>query len=205
VSTLLLVRHAAHYWLGRGIPGRLPGVALNEQGRSQVQELAQRLAGTRIDVIYSSPQQRARETVAPLSEQRRVAVETAEEFDEIDFGQWTGRTFAQLEAEDAQAWQHWIHRRGTAQPTGGEAFAQVAQRAMRGLERLRDLHPKQNVLVVSHGDVIKAAIACCLGLSLDNLERFDIAPASMTVLVAAGDHWQVKVLNQALTGPLPPA
>jgi broad specificity phosphatase PhoE len=66
VTTLLLVRHAAHDWLGRGIPGRLPGVGLNEEGRSQAQALARHLADAEIDAIYSSPQQRALETVAPL-------------------------------------------------------------------------------------------------------------------------------------------
>jgi broad specificity phosphatase PhoE len=205
VTTLLLVRHAAHDWLGRGIPGRLPGVELNAEGRSQAQALAQQLADVAIDAIYSSPQQRARETVEPLSARLAMPVEVANEFDEIDFGEWTGLGFADLESGDAALWHQWVERRSTAQPPGGEAFAQVAQRAMAGLERLRDLHPRQRVLVLSHGDVIKAALACCLGMSLDKLERFDIAPASMSVLAAGGEGWKVRAINQALTGPvLPP-
>jgi broad specificity phosphatase PhoE len=205
VTTLLLVRHAAHDWLGRGIPGRLPGVGLNAEGRSQAQALAQQLADVAIDAIYSSPQQRARETVEPLSARLAMPVEVANEFDEIDFGEWTGLGFADLESGDAALWHQWVERRSTAQPPGGEAFAQVAQRAMAGLERLRDLHPRQRVLVLSHGDVIKAALACCLGMSLDKLERLDIAPASMSVLVAGSEGWKVRAINQALTGPvLPP-
>jgi broad specificity phosphatase PhoE len=202
VTTLLLLRHAAHDWLGRGIPGRLPGVSLNEDGHLQARELAQRLARADIDCIYSSPQQRARETVAPLAEAAGLPVELAGEFDEIDFGEWTGRSFAQLDAQDAQGWQHWIHRRSSATPPGGEPFDQVAKRAMRGAERLHRAHPFKTVLVASHGDVIKAAIASCLGLSLDNLERLDIEPASVSVLVTAGENWQVKRVNQTLTGPL---
>jgi broad specificity phosphatase PhoE len=58
--------------------------------------------------------------------------------------------------------------------------------------------------VLSHGDVIKAAVAKCLGLSLDRLETFDIAPASLSVLASAGQAWKVKLVNQALTGPLLP-
>jgi broad specificity phosphatase PhoE len=205
VTTLLLVRHAAHDWLGRGVPGRLPGVALNDEGRSQARELAQRLEGVRIDAIYSSPQQRARETVAPLASQLHLPVAIANEFDEIDFGGWTGRGFADLEGGDPALWHRWVERRSIAQPPGGEAFAQVAQRVMAGMKRLRDLHPRQSVLVLSHGDVIKAALACCLAMSLDNLERFDIAPASLSVLAAQGEGWKVRVINQALTGPvLPP-
>jgi broad specificity phosphatase PhoE len=134
-----------------------------------------------------------------------MPVETANEFDEIDFGDWTGLAFTQLENADAALWRRWVEQRSIAQPPGGEAFAQVAQRAMAGMQRLRGLHPAATVLVLSHGDVIKAALACSLGLSLDHLERFDIAPASMSVLSAAGEGWQVRALNQVLTGPvLPP-
>jgi len=204
VTTLLLVRHAAHDWLGRGIPGRLPGVGLNEEGRSQAQALARHLADAEIDAIYSSPQQRALETVAPLASRLAMPVEIANEFDEIDFGEWTGSSFADLEREDAALWRQWVERRSTAQPPGGEAFAQVAQRALAGMGRLRDLHPHQTVLVLSHGDVIKAALACCLAMSLDNLERFDIAPASMSVLNTSGKDWKVRVVNQPLTGRVLP-
>ena len=205
MTRLLLVRHAAHDWLGRGIPGRMAGVSINDEGRLQAQALAPRLASAGIDAIYSSPQQRTRETVAPLATRLALPVEIAPEFDEIDFGDWTGRQFSELERDDAALWHRWIEQRSTAQPPGGEAFGQVARRAMAGLERLRQLHPDQTVLVLSHGDVIKAALASCLGMSLDQLERFDIDPASMSVVASAGHGWKVRLINQVLAGPvLPP-
>ena len=204
MTRLLLLRHAAHDWLGRGIPGRMPGVSLNDEGRSQAHALAQRLADAAIDAIYSSPQQRTRETAAPLAARLAMAVQVANEFDEIDFGGWTGRKFRELERDDALRWRGWIERRSEAQPPGGEAFAQVAQRAMAGMQRLRARHPRQTVLVLSHGDVIKAALAGCLGMSLDKLEQFDIDPASMSVVAAAGEGWKVRLVNQVLTGPVLP-
>jgi broad specificity phosphatase PhoE len=205
VTTFLLVRHAAHDWLGRGIPGRLPGVGLNAQGHAQAGELAQRIAaeGGVLSTVYSSPQQRARETAAPLAAKLGLGVAVAPEFDEIDFGDWTGWTMQQLEA-DATHWRRWLEQRSVAKPPGGESFAQVALRTLAGVERLTRLHPEQTVLVVSHGDVIKAVLASFLGLSLDHLERFDIAPASLSVLVSAGAWSQVRLVNQALTGPLLP-
>ena len=205
MTRLLLVRHAAHDWLGRGIPGRLPGVSLNDEGRLQAQAVVQRLADVTVNAIYSSPQQRTRETVAPLAARLGMAVEIADEFDEIDFGDWTGRHFSQLEKDDAILWHRWIEQRSKAQPPGGEAFAQVVQRAMAGMQRLRALHPGRTVLVLSHGDVIKAALASCLAMSLDQLEQFDIDPVSMSVVASVDEGWKVRVVNQALTGPvLPP-
>nr|WP_275403501.1 histidine phosphatase family protein [Ramlibacter algicola] len=189
----MLVRHGAHDWLGRGIAGRLGDVSLNAQGWTQAEDLVHRLEGRELHALYSSPQPRARQTIAPLAGRRRLKVEVAPAFDEIDFGDWTGREFGQLQGDPL--WQHWNERRGSARPPKGEAFAEVQQRAVHGVEDLRRRHPGRTVLVASHGDVIKAIVATVLGMSLDLLERFDIAPASVSVL-EAGDGWlQLKLLN----------
>jgi broad specificity phosphatase PhoE len=199
VTTFLLARHAAHDWLGRGFAGRMPGVTLNDKGREQAQELVRRLENVPLAAIYCSPQQRTQETARPLSEARGLPIAIDAAFDEIDFGDWTGRTFDQVK-QQAEAWTAWVDRRATAQPPGGERFAEVPVRASAGLRRLSIAHPDQHVLVVSHGDVLKAIVAACLGVSLDHLERFDIAPASVTLL-AMGEGWQqLRLLNGQ--GPL---
>lgn len=193
MTTFLLVRHAAHDWLGRGLAGRLGNVSLNAQGWLQAEALVGRLDGRPIHAIYSSPQPRTTQTVAALAGRRRLKVQVMPAFDEIDFGDWTGRDFASLEGDPQ--WRDWNEHRGSALVPGGEAFAQVQQRAVQGIEQLRQRHPERTVLVVSHADVIKAIAATALGMSLDLLERFEIAPASLSVL-EAGDGWvQVKLLN----------
>jgi broad specificity phosphatase PhoE len=202
VTTLLLVRHALHDWLGRGIPGRMPGVGLNDTGHAQAREWSQRF-DVQPDAIYSSPQQRAQETLAPLAARLAMPVRIAHEFDEIDFGQWTGESMERVQMWRDE-WRVWMEQRSRATPPGGEPFAQVASRVMAGVDRLAREHPDQTVLVLSHGDVIKAAVASVLGLSLDLLEQFDVAPLSMSVVLASGAWRKVKVMNQALTGPLLP-
>jgi broad specificity phosphatase PhoE len=193
VTTFLLVRHAAHDWLGRGLAGRQGNVSLNAQGWLQAEALVGRLDGRPIHAIYSSPQPRATQTVAALAGRRRLKVHVMPAFDEIDFGDWTGREFAGLEG-DAQ-WREWNEHRGSARVPGGESFLETQQRAVNGIEQLRLRHPERTVLVASHADVIKAIVATALGMSLDLLERFEIAPASVSVL-EAGDGWvQVKLLN----------
>jgi probable phosphoglycerate mutase len=194
VTTFLLLRHAAHDWLGRGIAGRLPGVSLNAEGERQAQELVARLGEVPLQDIYCSPQPRTQQTALPLARQRGLAFAVEDGVDEIDFGDWAGLEFAQLRAQ-GQAWTDWCERRGSAQPPGGEPFAGVPQRALAVLCKLQLRHPEGNVLVVSHGDVIKAVLADSLGLSLDGLERFEIAPASVSVLAMGADWRQVKLVN----------
>jgi probable phosphomutase (TIGR03848 family) len=193
-TILLLVRHGAHDLLGKAMAGRAPGLDLNEEGRQQADQLVARLSESAVHAIYSSPRQRARETAAPLAAKRGLAIEIDEAFDEIDFGEWTGLTFDQLRA-DKERWQQWVEQKSVARPPGGESCARVQQRAIEAIERLTRLHPDQTVVVVSHGDVIKAVLASTLGISLDHLERFEIAPGSLSVL-ATGPGWsQVRLVN----------
>ena len=198
MTTFLLARHAAHDWLGRGFAGRMPAVALNEAGRAQALELVVRLEGVAIDAIYCSPQPRTQQTAAPLARARGLAIAIDPGWDEVDLGAWQGRTFDDVRGDPA--WTQWLEQRSSACPPGGEPFVGVAQRASEALRRLARRHPGQHVLVVSHGDVIKAAIASSIGLSLDRLESFDIAPASISVL-AQGESWARLHLLNAL-GPL---
>jgi probable phosphoglycerate mutase len=193
VTTFLLVRHAAHDWLGRGLAGRQPGVSLNPQGWEQAEELVRRLEGRAIDAIYSSPQPRAMQTVAPLSGRRRLKVQVADAFDEIDFGEWSGRDFESL--RDDERWRHWNFHRGWAQAPGGEVFEQVRQRAVQGLAQLCKRHPDGSVLVASHADVIKAMLASVLQMPLDALGCFEIDPASVSVVQMGEGWWRVTLLN----------
>jgi broad specificity phosphatase PhoE len=194
---LLLVRHALHDWVGRGIAGRMRQVSLNGEGELQARDLAQRLAAVQLDAIYSSPQPRARETAEPLAQGRGLPIGILAEFDEIDFGHWQGLTFAELEAGHAQAWRQWVHHRSAAQLPGGETISAVRDRALAGMRRLCAEHAQQTVLVVSHGDVIKALVAHELGMPLDNLERFDIACTAVTIIEVGESGSQLKQLNAA--------
>lgn len=199
MTRFLLLRHADHDWVGRGIAGRQPDVSLNAEGRRQAEALVQRLEGTAIHAIWCSPQPRTRQTAQPLAAARGLPIQVHGGFDEVDMGGWQGMSFAQLEALGAP-WRHWCDRRGSAHPPGGEAFTEVPRRALAALHELRGRYPEGTVLVVSHGDVIKAVVARCLGMSLDDLERFDIAPASLSEL-ALGEGWaQLRLLNAQ--GPL---
>jgi probable phosphomutase (TIGR03848 family) len=193
VTALLLVRHASHALVGKALAGRSEGVRLDERGRRQADLLSQRLAAWSIAAVYTSPRERAVETATPVARRLGLALRVDSAFDEIDFGDWTGRTFSEL-AHDP-AWPLWVDRRSVAQPPNGEHFADVQRRAVDGIDRLRARHPEETVAVFSHGDVIKSVLAHFLGMTLDHLERFDLAPASVS-LVAAGDGWaQVKLIN----------
>jgi broad specificity phosphatase PhoE len=198
-AVFLLVRHATNDFVGHAIAGRAPGLRLNAEGQRQAQQLADRLRTAPIGAIYVSPLERARETAAPLAARLRLEPVVCNELHEIDCGDWTGKTFLELDADPE--WRLWVTRRTGARPPRGESIVEAQRRAVDLIMRLRGQHDGATVALVSHGDVIKAALAHFLRMSLDALESFDIAPASVSVIQAGADWAQVKLVND--TGSLP--
>lgn len=190
-TAFLLLRHAAHDNVGGFLAGRMPGVVLGEAGRAQAERLAQRLRLERIDAVFASPRERAQQTAQALAVACGRTVETAPELDEIDFGRWAGRDFEALQQDPL--WQRWNAVRSLVRTPGGETMLDVQRRVLGLMERLGEEHRGRCVALVSHADVIKAAVLHHLGLAIDAWPRFDIAPASITRL-AVGD-WGGRLLG----------
>ncbi|MFW6076611.1 MAG: histidine phosphatase family protein, partial [Hyphomicrobiales bacterium] len=153
---MFLVRHARHSLVDHVLVGRKPGVGLSAGGRREAAQLAARFAGRSIARVQSSPRRRARETAAPLADALGLEVEIVPGLDEIDFGQWTGRCFDEL-APDPR-WQAWNGARSMARPPGGESMIEAQARVVGHIEQLGCTLDGGNAVLVSHCDVIRAAL-----------------------------------------------
>jgi probable phosphoglycerate mutase len=196
VTTFYLARHATHALLGRALVGRTAAISLDDEGRREAGELARRLAGKGITQLQSSPRDRARETAAPIARWLGLAIEIEPAIDEIDFGGWGGRTFADLDNDPG--WQVWNTRRSAARPPGGETMGQLQERVVRHLETMAAHQPEQRIVLVSHAETIRAAVLHCLGMALDDFARIEIAPASITTVRLDARGCDVVGLNEAV-------
>jgi probable phosphoglycerate mutase len=115
---------------------------------------------------------------------------------EIDFGAWTGRSFAAL--RDDPHWRRWNLERAWERPPGGESMREVQLRASACLDRLAEAHPDAAIAAVSHGDVIRSVVAAVLGLPLDHYARFEVAPASVTTIARWRGGAMLVRLNEGL-------
>ena len=189
---VFLVRHGSHDRLGRILCGRMPGVSLSETGRAEAQALARRLAGSAATTLLASPRERTGETAAPIAAALGLEAGTDLGLDEIDFGAWTGLGFDELAADPL--WSAWNAGRATARPPGGEGMAEAQARIGRVLARFtKDGAP---VILVSHGDVIRAALLTILGLGLDAYDRIVVDPASCSELALWPGGGRVVALNE---------
>ncbi|MEZ2224025.1 histidine phosphatase family protein [Rhizobium sp. RCC_161_2] len=190
--TFFLVRHAAHDDVGRFLAGRMEGIALGQAGRAQADRLGQRMKREEIGAIYTSPRERTRETAAAIAAACGLGPpRIADALDEVNFGEWAGKTFDILNGDPQ--WRRWNDVRSLTRTPGGEIMLDVQRRVLGLIETLSNAGSGKRLALVSHGDVLKAAVCHVLGLPIDAWPKFDIAPASITTM-AIGD-WGAKIIT----------
>jgi probable phosphomutase (TIGR03848 family) len=196
MTRILLIRHAHSVANASGIlAGKSPGVVLTDLGQKQSLELAERLAGSKINKVRISPLERCHLTLAPLldsmSAKSRPNVVVDENLSEVDYGKWTGKKLTALYRE--KLWSVVQNRPSAMYFPNGEGLAEVQVRAMRSLHSAASDGGLQ--VLVSHGDVIKSLVAAVLGTHLDNFQKIVIDPASITVLDYDGKDFRILALN----------
>ncbi len=194
-STLvLLVRHGRTPTTGKTLPGRAKGLHLSAEGQAEAEAVAQRLAGIKVDAIYASPLERARETAMPFAKLAKQSIKIDRGLLECEFGDWTGQNLADL---------YKLPEWSTVQkyPSGfrfpnGESFSEMQTRMTSAIAKLTAKHRGGVVVAFSHADPIKAAVADALGTHLDLFQRISISTCSVTAISYGPNGPNVLTVNE---------
>ena len=177
---IYLLRHAQSVANTKGIlAGQDNSVELSKDGHKQAQLLAPYLSTIKMNRVYSSPLTRCIQTISPFMQLNpNLDFEIDESFIEMDYGVWSGKRLSSL-ARDKR-WKSVQNKPSTFTFPQGESFRSMRKRVDLALIRLSK--EKGNVLVVTHGDIIKMSLASALGLPIDRFQKFVAEPASLTVI-----------------------
>lgn len=210
MPVIVLLRHGLSSANTAGIlAGRAPGVSLTEDGVRALEDTLRMLPRSDFSRLLHSPLTRCAETAAIASRFAGFGTtEVAEDFIELDYGDWTGRRLEDLVT--TPEWETVAQRASQMRFPGGESIAEAADRAVAGVAglvaELRAVEEAKReaaqasaeeagkdggdlrewAMVVSHGDIIKAIIADALGMPLDDFQRLSVAPGSFTVIDFTG-------------------
>lgn len=179
MTTILLARHGESDW---NRARRWQGFAdrpLTELGCEQAVALAERLAHTELDAVYSSDLQRARETAEIVARSKGLRVETTPDLREVDVGSWSGLTRAEAGARFPEAYARWLQ--GGEGWDDGETYAEMSRRVVGGILRIAAQHPNGRVLVVAHGGSIRAVHAAALGVDVHTYRRIQRVEPNATL------------------------
>jgi ribonuclease H / adenosylcobalamin/alpha-ribazole phosphatase len=179
-TVTLLLRHGAtelsaeRRFAGRG------DIALTKEGVKQASLAARKVAAAPgVDVILTSPLQRARRTAEAVAEVTGAPLIVDDDLIEADFGEWQGLTFAEARERWPDELAAWLATPDAAPPRG-ENFAMVALRVLAALDRLIEAHKSKRVVVVSHVTPIKTLICRALLAPPEAMFRMNLDVASLT-------------------------
>ena len=210
MPVIVLLRHGLSSANTAGIlAGRAPGVSLTEDGVRALEDTLRMLPRSDFSRLLHSPLTRCAETAAIAARFAGFGTtEVAEDFIELDYGDWTGRRLEDLVT--TPEWETVAQRASQMRFPGGEPTTEAADRAVAGVAglvaELRAVEEAKReaaqasaeeagkdggdlrewAMVVSHGDIIKAIIADALGMPLDDFQRLSVAPGSFTVIDYTG-------------------
>ena len=178
-TRLVLVRHAVTAHTGPLLSGRMAGVDLSDHGRAQAAATAERLAALPVAAVYASPIERTTQTAESIAARHGLEVRPLPGVVEADYGEWTGGRIEELAKSDE--WKVVQVAPSRARFPGGETIREMQARTVTALDDVVAAHPHETVVVVSHADPIKSAIAYYTGIHLDLFQRLHVSPASVTV------------------------
>ena len=153
-TRILAIRHGETLW---NVDSRIQGhldIGLNDTGRWQAERLALALKDESIAAIYASNLSRAYDTALAVSRHTGVPVQAEPGLRERSFGEFEGRTFAEIEKELPEQAQRWRQRDPTFTPTGGESLLMLEARVLSVAARLAAQHPGEQIALFAHGGVM---------------------------------------------------
>jgi broad specificity phosphatase PhoE len=195
VTTILLARHGESDW---NRDRRWQGHAdrpLTDLGREQARALADRLAATELDAVYSSDLERARETAAIVAEPHRLPVTELPDLREVDVGSWSGLTRAEAEERFPDAFRRWTE--GEEGWDDGETYEQLSERIVGALFAIAARHPGDRILIVAHGGSIRAVHAAALGVDVHTYRRIQRVEPNATLSAVCVEDGRLTELCRA--------
>jgi alpha-ribazole phosphatase len=115
---------------------------------------------------------------------------------EQSLGEWQGLPHAELPARLSLPKHAFWPLAGNERPPGGETMADVIDRVGVALERLAAQHPEEDVVIVSHGGTVRAAVAHCLRIGPDNALHLTVQNLSLTRIERSPEGWRVICVNE---------
>ena len=191
-TQVVLIRHGETDW---NVEGRIQGhlqIPLNRRGRAQAEALGTHLQGTRFDAVYSSDLLRALQTAQAIVRHSGHEIREDVRLREWDLGVLAG--LRRTQAEHDQPYAARIRRDYLVDEPipGGESIRQRFERVTRTVGDIAARHPRDTILVVSHGGPLGDCYRRAVGKGIEERIKVDLFNASLNHIRIDGDEWSLQ-------------
>lgn len=208
-TELWLIRHAEVEERYHRVFGGRIDINLSPRGQQQAATLARYLQPTPFAAVYASPMQRVQQTLAPFLVHSTANPIILPGLREFDFGDWTGLSFAEIEAKYKVSISSWLEQLEKGTIANAERVETLDARLGECLRQILKHHAGQRVLIACHGGVIRGLLRLLLDLPLSRMSAFEVDYASLTQVEIDETGPCVQLLNFApwrdLPAPVPAA
>ena len=158
-------------------------VELTPEGRIMAKDFAVAYQSVPWKAIFCSPMRRTIATAKPLCELVGMEMQLRDGLKEIDFGEWEGKTPAEVNRESHDEYVRWQSEPGWNAPPGGERAIDIARRSSVVIAEIEASYPDGNVLVVAHKATIRIILCSLLGIDVGRYrDRIYMPVAAVSVL-----------------------
>ena len=182
-TRIIAIRHGETTWnVDTRIQGHLD-IPLSANGRWQAERLADALQDEPITAIYASDLTRAWETAQYVARACGVAVTPEIGLRERGFGDFEGKTFAEIELLLPEQSLRWRKRDPEFSPRGGESLLALRTRVVEAAQRLAALHPGQQIALIGHGGVMDVLYRAATRLDIQAPRTWALGNAAINRLM----------------------
>lgn len=194
-TTLWLVRHAEVEERYHNVFGGRIDMELSPRGHQQARALSHYFQGKKLDAVYASPMKRVHQTLASVLPDGPPKTVVLEDLREVDFGDWTGLHWNEVQARFGKSAFAWLDQLECAGIPNAECAKTLRLRVEPCLRQLLTKHSGQNVAVFCHGGVIRMILAILLNWPLPKLAAVEIDYASITQVLWTPSAARLQLAN----------
>ncbi len=192
---LYVIRHGKTVWNKSGwLQGQLD-IELSDEGRAEAERVAAALREVPFEAAFSSDLRRCVETAAIILRGRNVPLAKTAAVREQDYGEWAGKTYAEIARRWPELCAERERDRVNSRPPGGESLGELRARVIAQMDKIAQAYRRGNVLVVTHGGPAFVFFSTVMAPDGAFRGNFTVANCAISVVAHTRFGWKLQMLN----------
>lgn len=195
MTRVFLIRHGEVEEPYKGVFAGRTDIGLSPDGEKQALLTAKFLAKQNIHAVYASPMKRVKLTVQPFTQLTSLKPVFLDELVEIDFGAWTGYSFAQVEQHFGVSAYTWLDQIDSGKIPDAETAEDLVRRVEPAVNKVIQNHKGQNVAIYCHGGIIRVILSLLVDIPLVKFGKIGIDYCSVNKVEIDEKGASLRLLN----------
>jgi len=190
----VLIRHGETSWTKQKRYQGTSNTRLNARGKKQIQAHAREVGRYKPHVVFSSSLDRCIESAEILCKPLKIKLKIDSRLNELDFGEWEGKTADELIKANNKRYDQWIKGKPVT-PQGGENVMALRKRIRAFINHCNKKYDNKRIIIVTHGGAMRMFFIELLKFSMNTCFAFRIDPGTMSIISKYDYSTQLVLLN----------